>query len=423
MKKSLNKLSFFWKRVADVFFSFLSKYDWLVLFTVLSIIGLFIRILLLDKITDDFTVFLNNWYKGFYNNGFKEMGVNNGDYTPAYNYFLWFLSIFRINPGSKELLRCIKLFSISFDYLIAVYSGLIVYRVTNKDKTKAVLTYGLVLFCLTVFINSSLWGQCDSIYASFVIMSFYYYITSHHRTSAIMLGVAFAFKLQTVFVIPFFFVMFLRRKVNLKYLLWIPIVYSLFAIPACFAASNFIVRFKEIWMVYFKQSTDSYKQLALNCSTLYSLIFNNFSEEQYVSTFAVPLALIIVGLFSFFIYKSKEDFDDKILIKIFTLFVMLTPFVLPHMHERYYFVADIAIVIYVVLNPKRFYLAIVAIITSMIGYMAYLWNVYFISINGDSSLSFRFGAILYLFVICFVAFDLFKNLYPNDKKQSNLELN
>ena len=421
MKKSLNKISLFWKRIADLFFSLLNKYDWLVLFVVLSVAGLFIRILLLGRVTDDFTVFLNNWYKGFYNDGFKAMGVNIGDYTPAYNYFLWFISIFRLEPGSIQLLHCIKWFSISFDYLIAVYSGLIVYHITNKNKVKAILTYGLVLFGLTVFINSSLWGQCDAIYASFVVMSFYYFIKNHHRASAIMLGVAFAFKLQTIFVIPFYFTMFLRRKVNLKYLIWLPIIYTIFAIPACFAANDFFARFKEIWMVYFNQSTDSYKQVSLNCPTLYSLIFNNFSEEKYVAAFAVPLALVSVGLVAFFIYRSKESFDDKTLVKIFALFVMLTPFLLPHMHERYLYIADIAIVIYVVLNPKKFYLAIVATITSMIGYMAYLWNVYFININGDSSLSFRLGAIFYLFVICSIAFDLFKELYPDNK--TNVELN
>ena len=421
MKKCLNRFGFFCKKATDFFFSFLNKYDWLILLFVLTIVGLFIRILLLDKATDDFTIFLNGWYKGFYNNGFKQMGANVGDYTPAYNYFLWFLSLFRIEPGSNTLLHCIKWFSISFDYLIAVYSGLIVFHITEKDKIKSILTYGLVLFCLTIFINSSFWGQCDSIYASFAIMSFYYFIKNHHRTSAIMLGIAFAFKLQTIFVIPFFFALFLRRKVNLKYLIWIPIVYASFAIPACFASNDFFGRFKEIWMVYFNQTTDSYKQLALNCSTLYSLIFNNFSEEKFIAAFAVPFAFIIIGLVSFFLYRSKEEFNNNTIVKVFTLFVMLTPFVLPHMHERYFYIADVAIIIYVVLNPKKFYLAIIAIITSMIGYMAYLWNIYFININGDSSLSFRLGAILYLFVIGSVGFDLFEELYPN--REASKEIN
>lgn len=421
MRTFCNKINLFYKRVKDVFFWTLNRYDWIVLLAVLSILGIIVRVLLFDRITDDFTVFLNNWYKSFYNFGFKAMGTSVGDYTPAYNYFLWFLSLFKIEPGSLTLLHCIKWISVSFDYLMAVFSGLIVYHMTNKNRIKAIMTYGLILFALTVFINSSLWGQCDAIYASFTIMSFYYFIKNHHRTSAIMLGIAFAFKLQTIFIIPFFAVMFLRRKANLKYLIWLPIVYTFFAIPACFAAQSFFVRFKEIWAIYFNQSTKSYKQLTLNCSTLYSLIFNNFNEEQYIASFAVPLAATIIGLFIFFIYRSKKEFNCITLMKIFTLFIMLTPFVLPHMHDRYYFIADVAIIIYVVLHPKKFYLAIMAIIVSMIGYMAYLWNVSFININGDSSLSFRFGAIIYLIVICFIAVDLLKELYPNNQNAMKID--
>ena len=420
MKNILEKMSYFWKKIADAFFGFLKKYDWIVLLIVLTIFGIVIRVLLFDKVTDDFTIFLNNWYKNFYDDGFMAMGRNVGDYTPAYNYFLWFFSIFRLEPGSLQLLRCIKTISISFDYLIAIYSGLIVYRISCNDRIKAITTYGLVLFGLTIFINSSLWGQCDSIYASFVVMSFYYFMRSHHRTSSIMLGLALAFKLQAIFVIPFYIVMFLRRKVNLKYLIWIPLVYVAFAIPACFAAPDFFVRFKDICKVYFNQSTNSYKQIALNCSTLYSLIFNNFAEEQYIAAFSIPFAIIIIGLFIFFIYRSPVEFNDKTLVKVFLLFVMLTPFVLPHMHDRYYYIADVAIMIYVVLFPKKFYLAIMAILTSMIGYSAYLWRVYFINIGGDSSLSFRAGAIIYLVAICLVSLDLFKELYPNFQSQKEI---
>lgn len=429
MNKVLDKISNFWKKIGDYFFAFLKKYDWLILFGAISIIGLVIRIVLLDKRTGDFNSFLNKWYTIYYNDGFKALGQSIGDYTPAYNYYLWFLSLFRIEPGSDQLVHAIKYLPISFDYLIAVYSGLIVYHITEKNKLKSILTYGLVLFGLTVFINSALWGQCDSIYASFVVMSFYYYLKEHHRTSAIMLGVAFAFKLQTIFVIPFFVVMFLRRKVNLKYIVWIPIVYILFALPACIAADNFFDRFAQIWTVYFNQSVNSYKQLALNCSTLYSLIFTNFKEEQYISAFSVPFALVTIGIFVFFIYRSKEEFSDKTLVKIFTLFLMLTPFVLPHMHDRYYYIADVVIMIYVVLNPKKFYLAFLAIITSMIGYMVYLWNVPFINVvpqeqsDPTKALSFRFGAILYLIAIAIIAYELFKELYPKltEKKEEVVE--
>ena len=425
MRSFLKKVSNFWNFVADHFFAFLKKYDWIILLVIITILAVAIRIPLFPKRTGDFNTFLNKWYTNFYNDGFKAMGVTVGDYTPAYNYFLWFLSLFRLEPGSDALVYGIKIISVVFDFVLAVYCGLIVFHVTNKNKIPSILTYALVLLGLTVFINSSLWGQCDAIYASFVVMSFYYFMKKHHRTSAIMLAIAFSFKLQTIFILPFYIVMFLRRKVNLKYLIWIPLVYITFAIPACIVADNFWTRFTDILGVYVNQSANSYKQLALNCSTLYSLIFTNFKEEQYISAFAVIFAIAVIGTFVFFIYRSKEEFDDRTLVKIFILFLMLTPFVLPHMHDRYYFIADAVLMVYVVLNPKKFYVGIIGIITSMIGYMVYLWNVPFINVvpqeqsDSTKALSFRFGAILYLIAICVIAYDLFKNIYPKDK---NIEL-
>ena len=64
--------------------------------------------------------------------------------------------------------------SIIFDYILAI-SIAVLTKELLKGKKKAndfaVLAYGLILILPTVFINSADWGQCDSIYATFSVIS------------------------------------------------------------------------------------------------------------------------------------------------------------------------------------------------------------------------------------------------------------
>ena len=77
--------------------------------------------------------------------------------------------MFKIEP-----LFLIKFVSIIFDYVCAIYSLKIVYKLTNKNILLSLIAYASVLFLPTVMLNGAMWGQCDSIYTSFILISLYY---------------------------------------------------------------------------------------------------------------------------------------------------------------------------------------------------------------------------------------------------------
>ena len=204
----------------------------------------------------------------------------------------------------------------------------------------------------------------------------------------------------------------------------IPLVYVIVALPASLAAGgDFLVRFKEILLVYFNQTVHGYSQVTLNAGTFYALIFTNFKDETFISIFALFLAAIANGTLIFFFQRKKTDYDEKGIVKLFLVFMMTMPYFLPHMHERYFYLADVLVIVYVFLNPRRFYVAILAILNSMIGYMVYLWNVPFFNVvpqdgtieDGTKALSFRFGAILYLVAIILVLKDFFVEIRDGDR--------
>ena len=142
MKKMSESLHRFAKKTADGFYLLLKKYDWAIFLGVITILSLMMRYFLFDCVRGDYTSCLKPLYTRIYNGGAKELGVTFGDYTPAYYYILYFISLFRFDPESYQVLHAIKWVSVFFDYLLAVYCSLICYRVTS-DKTKTMLCYFL----------------------------------------------------------------------------------------------------------------------------------------------------------------------------------------------------------------------------------------------------------------------------------------
>lgn len=423
IKTIIERINEFFNCLSNSFFSFLKNYDTKIYLLIITFISLILRFSLFNCVRGDYTNFLKPWYQRIYEGGFTSLGQSFGDYTPSYYYLLYFISLFKFDSESIYVLWGIKTISIICDYVIGVFVALIVYHLT-RDKIKSILAYFFTIFGLTVFLNSSLWGQCDSIYSSFCIISLYYLLKDKPNKAMIFYGFAFCFKLQSIFFLPVIIVFYLRQKMKLRSLLWVIVIYSLLAIPSCLASDNFFNRFLEIWAVYFNQSANSYKQLTLNAGTFYAMIFTNFKAEEYISSFALFLSIGIIGTYIFLIYRSKVEFNSIIWAKVATLFLLVVPYFLPHMHERYFYLADVVVIIYALINPKKFYVAILAILNSMIGYMVYLWNIPFINVvpqeevDYTKAMSFRFGAIIYLIAIIFVSIDLFKQIYPNGLKES-----
>lgn len=417
-KEKLSKVS---SVIADGFYNILHKHDWLIYFVIISIIALGVRLVNYDVVSGDVNSCIREWYRVLYNEGFFGLGRVVGDYTPAYNYILYIISLFRLDPDSMSFIYAVKWVSVIFDYALAIISYLLCYKIT-KSKAKSVLTYGLVLFGITIFINSSLWGQCDAIYAFFAIASIYFVLNKKYNTGFILYGVSFAFKLQAIFILPVYLILFLRRELKLRYFLWILVVYIIFALPASFAAEDFFTRFVSVLAVYLNQAANSYKQITLNAGTLYSLFYKNFAEHETMGSFSLFLAMFILGTNIFMIYKSKEKITANIYFDIVVLFALLFPYVLPHMHDRYFYIADVLVLIYALINYKRFYVAILATLNSLMGYMIYLWSIPFFPLENDynNSTTFRIGSVMYLVSIIVISIDLYKKLYPNGLKDNSL---
>src|SRR5688572_24692698 len=154
-------------------------------------ISIVIRICVLPIPNGDMTNFNLPWYQVLVNNGIAEtLATSFTNYSPPYTYLLALATL------SKDLippLIAIKLIAIFFD-ILGMY---IVYRIIKiKHPNGSIPLFAAALYFSmpTVIINSSLWGQADSIYTCFLLLCLYFVLTERYALSMAAFGLAFSVK-------------------------------------------------------------------------------------------------------------------------------------------------------------------------------------------------------------------------------------
>lgn len=97
-------------------------------------------------------------------------------------------------------------------------------------------------------------------------------------------------------------------------------------------------------------------------------------------------------------FRYRRRLNDKTLFIATLLFAVGIPFLLPSMHERYFYLADVLGVVYAAINFKRWFVPYVALTASYAGYYAYLRLAYLFDL--------KYAALLLLTVLIVVFTDL-----------------
>ncbi len=341
---------------------FCEKHYMVLGFIAISILALLIRVSLFKFESGDYLVFLKDWFAYLKDNGgFWALKNYPGDYNAPYMTIMSLLTYIPINP-----LYSIKIVSVFFDFVLAIASASLVKEIIPRNKKfYAFLTYCIVLFLPTVILNGALWGQCDVIYSSFVILSLLYLIKEKYVPSFIFLGVAFSFKLQFMFILPLYVVLYVvKKKYSLLHFLLIPLTDIVMCIPALIAGKPL----KELLFVYLNQ-TSEYTSPVLNFSNLYNYLPLNNNK------FGMILGVFVCAMMLFYIIYKKVKFDNMKIITLGLWFVLIMTFVLPAMHERYAFVGEILLIIYFLLSKENLPLLIFTFICTIVNYSSFLFGL------------------------------------------------
>lgn len=390
-------------KIEEKFFDLIKRNIVWIIIIAATILGVVIRFCGFDFRSDDFNSFLNPWWSAISNGGIKGLANQVGNYNIPYQIIIYILTLFPF-----EALFSYKMFSVIFDFVLAISAALVVKEFdSSNSRIRQALTYSVVFCSITVIFNSSFWAQCDSIYVSFILLAIYFLHRHKNIAAFVLIGAAFAFKLQTVFILPLFLYIYIsNRKISILHFLLIPLTDVVLCLPAVFLGR----KFSDIFTIYLVQ-TDYGKQIQMNCPNLWALICDRNDSTYYYlfKTISIALAVLALGIgLALIIYKGIDmlNRENLLLTSIWTVFTCIM--FLSSMHERYSYLLDILTIIYAVFMFKRVWLAVLCNLVSLRGYCYYLFTY--------DVLDIKLTAIIYTATYAYVTYLFIKEVILNGKK-------
>lgn len=372
----------------------------LILCVFLSAIILYSDPLFVNNLTPDLKNYVFHWYKDASRHGLAFIKHTQSDYPPLYLYLIWLFTYFHL----KEIV-VIKGFSILFNFLTARMILIWLTKKYGQASWIPVLGYAAMLFLPTAFLNSVMWGQCDIIYTFFCLVALYRLSTSETPWqiifSLIIYSIGISFKLHPIFIFPVFWLVLKIKRIPIYYLLIIPFIYLLLMTPALIVGRDFKSLVALTYMAY--------PQMTRGAPSVYAFLSNLNFHYAILGNIIALIVIVAVSL------RFKKDFygiglSGEVILKLAMFFCLLVPFLLPQMHERYFFMADILSVLCAFYFPGYFKVMLCVQTASLISYFPFL--------HITRSVNLPPLAFLNLIALLLIGFDIQKN-YVKSQGPSN----
>jgi len=345
----------------------LIKKHYAVLFVVaITVVGLVMRYAGLNYKSGDWHVFFEPWYQIIMANGQIEcLQYPVGDYNVLYQTLFTLLTYI-----PKDPLYLLKAMAFCFDFSLALGCAACVSKlVEERKKESAILTYSLIWISPFVVMNSAYWVQTEAICTSFIIWALYFLLQEKNIPAFVCLGVAFAFKIQVLFVLPFLiFIYVLNKSFSLLHLL-IPIVVGwMSSVPAILCGRG-VFSFFEVYMGQKGELT----QMSVNYPNFWMVMGGSYA---FVETFAIFLTTAIFGIGMFLLLSHNVAVDSgKKALPLLIWTVWTVVMFMPGMHDRYGYLLETVLLVSLVIDLKKYLpYALGVYLATFISYSNYLFG-------------------------------------------------
>lgn len=330
-----------------------SKLFW----SVLIVLGLLAKASLFPVATGDYVHFLAPWVAFIRAHGYmRALAFDFFNYAPAYMYWLVLVAKLPI-----DALWGIKILSVACEYALAWRIGQIasLYRASSLTPW---IAFAVVPLLPSVMLNSSYLSQCDALYAFCAISALWHVLGKNRAAAMLWLGLGFAFKLQTIFLLPFFWIYWLRHHLSLRYALLIPLPYILSILPAWAMGHPW----GNLALAYLRQA-DYYQYLTLNFPNPYLWIDNRFYHPvREIGVVLVAMLALGAGAWA---RRWRGQWTMELSLGLAWLSALLVPFLLPGMHERYLYLGDVLGVAYYLAFRRKAYMPVAIALISFYSYV------------------------------------------------------
>jgi Gpi18-like mannosyltransferase len=370
-----------------------------------AILSLFVLALLIRYLLMPFTNYdtdgYSRWYDFIVKHGIRySLGQNFSIYTPPYLYLLALATLFQqIIPK----LVAIKLIPITFDF----FSAGIVFKLLRLKHPKGnfpAQSATLFLLMPTIVVNSAFWGQIDSVYTCFLLLCVYLLLKDRSGFAMIAFGAAISFKAQAAFLAPFLLVLCIRKRIAWYEFGLIPLTYFLAMLPAILAGRSVL----DVFTVYLDQASEL-QILSFNAPNWYVFM------PQSIYPIAMPTGMVLTSLaiISWIVVNHRRNFplthDTITFLALFS--TAITPFLLPKMHDRYFYPADVFSLMVAFGNPRFWFVPVIYQIVSGLAYSIFLFDA-------PRSIVLVLATELNTMLVAFLVWEQF-NLLKNPRKDDS----
>lgn len=297
--------------------------------SIIVAIFIMLNIIFINVIGEDYFIYLVKWIDEIVDLGkINSLSVQIGNYTPPYIYFLIIGTYITTNN-----IFWIKLISTIFTIGIVIVSYFIIKEFKKDIKLSNAL---IILLIPSVFINSGIIGQCDSIYTFFVLLFILLILKNKKRSALFFFGVSLAFKLQAIFVAPIFLYLLLKKKIRVVDIFYIPLGFIVTMLPSIVYGRNIF----DIIKVELLQS-GTYSKFVKSAPNIYSLLHLNYKEIDSLTKIVLSLLTIILSIYIVLKNIKKTEYNNKTFMEKVMLLSLMIPYFLPSMHDRYFYMASI----------------------------------------------------------------------------------
>lgn len=308
----------------------------------------------------------NAWSDMLKNNGFPAFYTSDSftDYPPGYMYILYLLGFVKdiFGQGTIGTYVILKLPAIISDILC----GVLVYKLCEKygQKNLKNVLAGFYIFNPTVILNSSIWGQVDSVFTLFVILTLFALTERKMILSYFLFAIAIFIKPQALFYAPVvlfgiienvFLTNFSTKKLIKNLLGGICAIIFVVILAMPFGLDNVITQYISTIGSYDYVSVNAY-----NLWTMFGLNWTKLTMPISIIGYTFIVIAVIVGGYIFFTKKSENRYFLTSAFICFAVFVLSVK-----MHERYAFPVMLLLLCAYAMSSKKedmyFYVAISAL--------------------------------------------------------------
>jgi len=362
----------------------LKKNSYLLVAVIVIGLAFALRGSLMNYQSGDYNTFLSKWVDYFrVRDGFKGFSESVGNYNVPYLYFLALFSYLPLND-----LYLIKLLSIFFDVVLA-FGMMKLAGVFTHSVPKRLAAYLITLLLPTAIINGAMWGQCDSIYVSLAVLALWHALSDRPKLSMVLIALSFGFKLQAIFIMPIYLVLLFAKKIKIWHFLIFPVTYVIEILPAVLFGRPFM----DTLTLYLNQAHSVGDGLNYNSPSFFAMVSGNVNVAA-MSAVGVTSAFLFVFAILIWAWYKRENLNNEAILGIALLFAAGIPFLLPHMHDRYFFMLDVLALLPAVLWVGYTPVALFASFASLLCYYSYFNNAYLLPLRYGS---FALVAVLLIF--------------------------